>query len=121
MEEVQPLSGRRILVIEDDYLVAQMLTNYLEDAGAVVIGPLGWIDETLAFIENNLSAFDIALLDLNLHGKKSYEIADLLVKRNIAFVFASGYGADGIEGEYRRYPRCTKPFNRLALLAALAE
>jgi DNA-binding response OmpR family regulator len=120
MEQAGALVGRRILIIEDDYLVAQMVSDMLEDAGAVVLGPIGWIDEALVFIERNSAAVDSVLLDVNLHGQASYPIADALIALGIRFVFTTGYDANAVSAPYRGYPRCNKPFQDQALLAALA-
>ena len=65
------LQGRRILVVEDDYLVAQSLCALLEEAGATIVGPFGWADEALKFVEAHRDAFDSAVLDVDLHGEKS--------------------------------------------------
>ena len=81
MEQIGALSGRRPLVIEDDYLVAQILIQMLEDAGAAIIGPIGQIDEALSLIEHDSSGFDSVVLDVNLHGRASYPIADALIER----------------------------------------
>jgi CheY-like chemotaxis protein len=61
MEEMGSLSGRRILIVEDDYFIAQILTQMLEDAGAVVLGPIGQVEEALNFIGRNGSAVDSAV------------------------------------------------------------
>ncbi len=114
------LSGRRILVVEDDYLVAMVLVDLLEDAGASVLGPIGSVDEAIAFIEGGAQPFDAALLDVNLHGKRSYPIADALVARRIGFVFATGYGGNVLDEKYQRHPRCEKPFNFSTLISKLA-
>jgi CheY-like chemotaxis protein len=121
MEESTALHGRRILVIEDDYLVAIVLGDLLEEAGAQVIGPIGEIDEAVTFIKDNSTAFDSAVLDVNLHGRKSYPIADALVAQHICFVFTTGYGAEALDEAYRCYPRCEKPINEEKLIAALTE
>jgi len=121
MEEDVALQGRRILVIEDDYLVAIVLGDLLEEAGAQVIGPIGNVDEAITFIEDNSTAFDSAVLDVNLHGRRSYPIADALVSHHIDFVFTTGYGAEAIDEAYRRYPRCEKPISQEKLIAALTE
>jgi CheY-like chemotaxis protein len=113
------LRGRRILVVDDDYLVAQVVVALLEEAGAEVVGPLGWIDEALAFIQSNHATLDGVVLDVDLHGRKSYPVADLLAANDIPFVFATGYGAAALDGDYRRFPRCEKPFDQQALVAAL--
>lgn len=115
-----PLEGRHILVVEDDYLVALILVDLLEDAGARVVGPFGWVDEAIACIESGLQKLDGAVLDVNLHGRKSYPIADALAARSVGFVFATGYDGGVIERKYRNYPRCEKPFSPPDLVAALA-
>ena len=120
MTSDKPLQGRRVLVIEDDYLVAEIVTEMLQDAGAAVLGPFGWRDEALNFISHNSADFDVALLDVNLHGEASYPIADALIERNIHFAFTTGYGAGVLEKPYRSYHRCEKPFRQQALLAALS-
>jgi DNA-binding response OmpR family regulator len=115
------LEGRAILIVEDDYLVAQSVIEFLTDAGAQVIGPIGRAAEAIAYIEANGKALDAAVLDVNLHGEKSYPVADALLARAIAFVFATGYGSDAVEDAYLGYPRCEKPFSGHALVAALAR
>jgi CheY-like chemotaxis protein len=119
MTQNRPLQGRRILVVEDDYLVAEIVTEMLEDAGAVVLGPIGWRDEALRFIASDIAAFDTALLDVNLHGEVSYPIADALIRRDIHFVFTTGYGAGLLDEAYCSFRRCEKPFRAQTLLAAL--
>lgn len=82
-------------------------------------GSIGFVDEAITFIGDNCDAFDCAVLDVSLHGQKSYAIADALVSRKIAFVFATGYGAEAIDHAYRCYPRCEKPVNESVLASAL--
>lgn len=115
------LQGRRILVVEDDYLVAQSLCALLEEAGATIVGPFGWADEALKFVEAHRDAFDSAVLDVDLHGEKSYPIADWLAGRDVRFVFTTGYGADALDPGYLRYPRCEKPFDVRNLFVALTS
>lgn len=119
--DAAPLNGQRILIVEDDYFVAQTLVEFLEEAGALVVGPFGWIEEVILFLESNPEKLDSAILDINLHGKKSYPVADALVSRSVPFVFATGYSAGVIEGRYSHHPRYEKPFNQSALIAALAD
>ncbi len=113
------LEGRLILIVEDDYLVAQALVDLLDDAGAEVVGPIGWIDEALAYVEDDSHKLDGAVLDINLHGKKSYPVADALAARSVGFVFSTGYDGSVIEDKYRHHPRCEKPFRPATLIAAL--
>jgi CheY-like chemotaxis protein len=117
----RPLEGYRVLVVEDDYLVAKDLVDTLESAGAEVRGPFGWRDEAIAFVRENAEELDAAILDVNLHGEKDYSVADFLIARSVRVAFATGYGADGLDEKYAGYPRCEKPFNLDALLLGLAR
>jgi len=116
-----PLAGRKILLVEDDFLIAQVIVDLLEDAGATVIGPLGTIEDALTAAADSSLTVDSAILDINLHGLASYTVADALNARNVRVVFATGYGKQGIEASYQHYPSCTKPFTWQALLSALGE
>ncbi|MBB2983371.1 response regulator [Paraburkholderia tropica] len=119
-DEGKPLQGCKVLVVEDDYLVALAVAGVLEEAGASVIGPVGWADEALSLVESGREQVDAAILDVDLHGQNSYAIADALVQRKIRFIFATGYGEESVDPRYQRHPRCQKPFDELALLRALA-
>jgi DNA-binding response OmpR family regulator len=121
MNPVKPLQGKRILLIEDEYLVAQVVVEFLEEAGAEVAGPFGRVDDALAFIANSHSNLDAAVLDVNLHGEKSYPIADALAANNVIFVLTTGYGGDALDGRYLGVPRCEKPFNQQSLITALLQ
>lgn len=117
---LESLQGCRILVVEDDFMVAQVLCDLLEDAGATVIGPIGWATEALAFVEDHSDGIDRAILDVNLHGETSYAIARALQTRNVRFAFATGYGAESLDEGFRGFPRCLKPFQQRDLLAVLS-
>ncbi len=114
------LQNRRVLVVEDDFLIGDALTEVLESQGAVVIGPIGWTVEALAVVQERAPRFDIAVLDVDLHGERSYPIADALLSRGIPFVFTTGYNADAVEPAYRAHARYEKPLSGSALVAGLA-
>src|SRR5258706_5970006 len=110
MNATTALNGRRILVVEDDYFGAKTLSELLQAYGAQVVGRIGWVEEAVEFVGNHASAFDVAVLDVNMHGKKSYPIADALLARGKRFIFATGYSGEALDEAYRHYPRCEKPF-----------
>ncbi|TCF96656.1 response regulator [Paraburkholderia strydomiana] len=114
------LEGQRVLVVEDDYMVAQAVMALLEDAGIHVVGPIGWVDEVLSFLGEHADAFDCAVLDVDLHGETSYPVMDALAARGIRFVLTTGYGADALDSRYSHYARCEKPIDRDLLFRALA-
>jgi CheY-like chemotaxis protein len=120
-EDAKPLRGCKILVVEDDYLVALAVAGLLEEAGASVVGPVGWADEALSLVEDGSEPVDVAILDVDLHGEKSYAIADALARRNIRFVFATGFGEASIDRRYHDRPRCQKPFDERVLLRELRK
>jgi PAS domain S-box-containing protein len=104
-------SGCRILVIEDEALIAIQLKLDLEAAGHVVVGPIGRLSEALrAADENN---FDIALVDINLGADNSAPIAEILDRRKVPFAFTTGYNdLIFLPPQLREYPHLTKPYNR---------
>jgi CheY-like chemotaxis protein len=111
----------RILLIEDDDVVALYLTELLEESGIFVVGPVGRVAEALELIDRQTTTIDGAILDINLHGEFSYPVADALVRCDIPFLFTTGYGAGTLDAAYSSHPRCEKPFQEQALLGALAR
>lgn len=114
--DASPISGRRMLVIEDEPLVALELVSILEDAGAEVIGPVGSVDEALDTISQG--KYDAAFVDGNLHGHPVDEIAALLTKTGTPFVFVSGYGRDSLPPAFGQVEIVGKPFSPDLVLSA---
>jgi DNA-binding NtrC family response regulator len=114
-----PLSGRRILVVEDEMIVSWLLEDMLAQFGCVVVGPAARVEQALAVIE--AEAIDAAVLDVNLNGQKSYPVADALAARGVPFVFSSGYGRDSLPNGYRSVPVLQKPFHLRDLGHTLAK
>jgi CheY-like chemotaxis protein len=115
------LEGLRILVVEDEYAVAADLMWWLQDSGAVVVGPAPTIKDALILLAAQEVTLDRAVLDVNLRGEKVFPVADALMKLAIPFVFATGYEDAMLPGAYAAVSRLTKPLDRAALLAALAS
>ena len=114
-----PLEGARVLVVEDEYLVAVLIQDMLESAGCVVTGPIPRLAEALDAVDRG--SYDAALLDINLGGERIDPVAAALSRRNVPFVFVTGYGAGGLPGEYAKRPRICKPFRMAELLGALSD
>jgi CheY-like chemotaxis protein len=112
------LAGVRVLVVEDEMMVAMLLEDMLSDIGCTPVGPARTVKSALKLIEQ--AGFDIAILDLNLSGDETYPIADVLAARAIPFAFASGYVSSGLRQEYRRIPFLQKPFQQRELAQILA-
>jgi DNA-binding response OmpR family regulator len=90
------LAGKRILVVEDEYLIAVMIEDALTERGAVVVGPVYKILDGILLA--NQEMIDAAILDVNINGEPSNPIAEALAARNIPFIFATGYGETGLDG-----------------------
>jgi CheY-like chemotaxis protein len=99
---------KRVLIVEDEALVGMALEDALEFLGIDVAGVAGTVDEALLHVESD--QFDGAILDVQLHGKTVLPVAELLERRGIPFVFATGYGKSGVPEKYRDAPVLQKPF-----------
>jgi CheY-like chemotaxis protein len=100
--------GCRVLVVEDEYFIADDLKSVLEARGAYVVGPVGDLAEAIACVERN--GFDVAILDINLRDEEAYVVADELVRQKIPFIFATGYAADAIPARFKNVIRLEKPY-----------
>lgn len=115
----QALSGRRILVVEDESLVAMLLETILEDMGCVPVGPASTIDEGLERAAEG--GLDAALLDVNVGGRQIFPVAQALKDAGVPFVFSTGYGEGGLPDEWRGQPTIQKPFTEGAVRDALMK
>ena len=105
----RPLDGKRILVVEDEPLLAMDIAGQLEDAGATIVGPAATVASALAMIEQY--RVDAAFLDANLDGCPVDDVATALADAKIAFVFMSGYGRESLPTAFRDASLLPKPFN----------
>jgi CheY-like chemotaxis protein len=117
MTEVN-LTGRRVLVVEDEMAIAMMIEDMLADAGCEVAGMASRPAEALSAIAGDL-AIDAAILDVNLGGSDSYEVAAALKARGVPFVFSTGYGRSGLPDDMVDNPVLQKPFRQQDLVEAL--
>lgn len=111
------LAQRRILIVEDEAVVAMLVEEFLETFGCVVLGPAARAAQALELVAAH--PIDAAVLDVNLAGERSYPVADELRTRGIPFVFATGYGKDGLDPSYRQDLVIQKPFTQETLRNAL--
>jgi len=114
------LQGKRILVVEDEGLIAMLIGDAILDEGGVVVGPAPDLDRAVALARDE--GIDAAVLDCNLAGRSSDPVADILVTRGIPFLFATGYGnlaGCGASASHATAPVLGKPFRIDALVALL--
>lgn len=116
------LSGLRVLVVEDEMVVALVIEDCLAELGCVVAGTCGTVAQALGAVR--ALGFDLAVLNINLHGERSCPVADALDARRIPFLFVSGYGDAAIVPGHASRKVCGKPFQiedlAAMLVAALA-
>jgi PAS domain S-box-containing protein len=113
------VSGNRIMVVEDEALVALALRESLDEMGFSVLGPFNRISEAMVALRNN--RVDAAVLDVNLGGELIYPLADVLAADRVPFVFITGYGAEEIEPRYAKVPILQKPIEPGALQSVFAQ
>lgn len=116
---IEALSGRRILVVEDESLVAMLLETILEDMGCTPVGPASNVDEGLAMATDE--QLDAALLDVNVAGRHVFPVAEALKARGVPFIFSTGYGEGGLPDEWRGHATVQKPFTEAAIRQALMK
>jgi CheY-like chemotaxis protein len=112
------LSGRRVLVVEDEYFLADDLVQAIGQLGAEVLGPVPTREEALELVAT-AGPIDLAVLDINLEGEAVYPVADALVARGVPFLFATGYSRVLVPDRYQHVPRWEKPFDPQTLAQAL--
>ena len=114
------LAGRRILIVEDEYFIADDLAQVLARFGAEIVGPVATRDGALGLLAT-AEPVDLAVLDINLRSESVFPVADLLTERGVPFVFATGYDQASIPAQYQHVPRWEKPVAPAALAQALLE
>lgn len=115
MNEVQ--QSLRILVVEDEYLLAEDLRMGLTEQNMVVVGPAGSVKDALALIA--AETIDAAVLDISLNGENVIPVVEALSARSVLFVFATGYDAFDLPLAWRDVPRFEKPVDTAVLAKAL--
>jgi CheY-like chemotaxis protein len=110
---------KRVLLIEDEAIVAMLVEDMLDELGFEVAASASRLSEAVRLAQSE--TVDLAVLDVNLNGERSYPVADALRARSIPFVFVTGYGADGLEERFALTPTMQKPFQLIDLKDVLTK
>jgi CheY-like chemotaxis protein len=118
-----PLAGRvvrmpRILVVDDEPLIAMLVEDWLNELQCETVGPAGSAPEALALIDG--VELDGAILDVSLGGHNSFAVADALLDRGVPFAFATGRGVECIEQRFKDAPTLAKPYDFARIQKVLA-
>lgn len=108
----------RVLLVEDEYIVASALSRGLRICGAEVIGPAATVEDALALIDTT-PMIDGALVDINLRGVQAYDLVDTLIAKRVPTVLTTGYETSVVPSRYRDVPVLQKPFDPADAMAAL--
>lgn len=109
--------GLRILVVEDEFMIAMAVEAVVTDAGGVVVDMAATLEQALAMARTE--EFDAALLDINLNGEASFPVASVLCERGIPYAFVTGYGRQMVPEAFASAPILTKPYARSDLIRTL--
>lgn len=112
-------TAKRVLIVEDNVLLAMHLEDLLTALGHEVVGQAAHIDMAMEMARH--SDIDFAVLDINVAGTKSFPVADILRQRGIPFAFATAYGAEGLMDGYRDSPALQKPYGQDDLERTIAQ
>jgi DNA-binding response OmpR family regulator len=113
------LAGKRVLIVEDEMLIALLIEDFLLDIGCSTVGPYGTVSKALEAAQTK--KLDLAVLDVNLAGERVYPVAEVLSKRHIPFLFLSGYGDEAIPPGRTDWKVCGKPFKSEVLVQMLSS
>jgi two-component SAPR family response regulator len=111
--EIRDVTGCRVLVVEDETLIAILIEDVLAAMKCEILGPVGKLETAIQIAQEG--KFDIAILDVTIRGGKVYPVAEHLLARGVPFVLASGYGDWALPSSLRTQRRLTKPFTAAEL------
>lgn len=114
------LHGKSILVVEDEYMLAMHVADFLRAQGATIVGPAASVAAAMALVEG-IDSLDAAVLDVNLRNDRVYPVADALLARGVPIVFATGYEELLLQRSYLGIPRCPKPYDQAELVGVLQK
>ena len=116
-EQSKQLAVLRVLLVEDEMMVALLVESMLVELGHKVIGPVGRLNQAVAMAERE--GLDFAVIDVNINSGKAFPVAAALAARGIPFIFATGYGRAGLAAPFEDRPVLQKPYRAEDLRAVL--
>lgn len=111
------MTGKRVLIVEDELMIRMLLEDMLDDLGYSVAAVAGRVDEAVSVAQT--AEFDLAILDVNLNGHPVSPVVAVLDARGLPYIFATGYGERGLPEAHRGRPTLQKPFQQETLARAL--
>ena len=116
---LQGLRSRCVLIVEDEYFLANDLERGFKQAGIGIVGPVPSLAQAMALVQDK--TIDLAVLDIMLDGDKVYDVADALIGRGVPVLFVTGYDRSDIPSRYADVPMCQKPVGADEVIAALSR
>jgi len=116
-DQASRFAGVRVLIIEDETLIALLLEDMLRDLGCTILGSASTVETAIDMLDRTRPA--LAVLDINLGGEKGYVVAEALAKRGVKFVFSTGYADGRMDPPWQDRPVLQKPFGQEQLAEAL--
>ena len=113
------LQGARVLVVEDEYFIADDLVRALVSCGATPVGPVGTLEQASRLLENE--QVDAAILDLNLHGDMAYPLAERLSREQMPCLIISGYAGESLPDSLKGMARLEKPVSPKVAMSSLSQ
>lgn len=115
------LAGSRVLLVEDETLVAMLLEDMIAELGGNVVGSASRVSRALEIAQDRSIDLDLAVLDVNLGGEEVFPVASALAERGVPFAFSTGYGNAGLPEAWRSRPTLQKPFTQEQVTAVLSR
>jgi CheY-like chemotaxis protein len=115
------LAGKRVLIVEDETLIAMLLETMIADLGGAVVGSATRLDRALEIVRDPSIRVDLAVIDVNLGGEEAFPVAEALAALGVPFAFSTGYGNSGLPPLWRSRPTLQKPFTEAQVSTILRE
>jgi len=113
------LAGKRVLLVEDEVLVAMLIEDMLADEDCVLVAHIARLTDAIALAADATVELNLAILDVNVAGQPVFAVAEALAARGVPFVFTTGYGPGALPAPWVGRPTLTKPFTMSGVVQAL--